>query len=602
MDKLLQNPCFRLVFVDNNDGMSRVVPANDDEVKKEVEEKGYRCISHLWGGNSRRPWDHGVVGVDHEVEIRDDNKKKCLELFKEHKGYWWMDVFCVNQVGKDKTNSQKDKTKSQKDKTKIPDMDALNIMGDIYRNCEECYCLLDKSKPISKKSLKDATLAGNAGDTSKDIFMQALDKCSVGHEVYTTLFYLFGSKWVERVWTLQECVLPKKVYFVAEYDESPKVPLEHIFRLCYHLRNNDYMSYEHEYDDAPGLTPEYRAKGNNGVSVLGTISHKASEYMYVQEIRSLFEDGETMAILENLSHSRRISTKPVDVNGVTSLLDVVSSGKNIKEADNSMVASLWSKDIFLMDKGYIRQISDQQEEDKGLSKAFARKMYEGMFVISNASDLKPGSMLKYDLGTVIYCINIGKGFGDMSWPEKPHCKDEICERKARSSTDSFPDLLCAECRKEYKSKFGIMVKVSDKDGSKRVLMDDLEVACLLTDDADRRSTWVTNSMVDTFRSHNVYVTNKYIVALSDMPNYQFDTFRAHNVYVTNKIVASSDMPKYQVGDDITIPLYGSFRNLYRDEESNIGYEISTIVTIGKSRERVRAGCIYNSKYYSETEE
>ncbi|KAF9403757.1 hypothetical protein BGZ76_007191, partial [Entomortierella beljakovae] len=68
------------------------------------------------------------------------------------------------------------------------------------------------------------------------------------------------------------------------------------------------------------------------------------------------------------------------------------------------------------------------------------------------------------------------------------------------------------------------------------------------------------------------------------------------------IVALSDMPEYQVGDDITIPLYGSFRNLYRDEKSNIGYEISTVVNIGKGRERVRAGCIYSSKYDSETEE
>ncbi|KAF9404536.1 hypothetical protein BGZ76_006910, partial [Entomortierella beljakovae] len=256
--------------------------------------------------------------------------------------------------------------------------------------------------------------------------MQALDKCNVGHEVYPTLFYLFGSKWIERVWTLQECVLPKKVYFVAEYDESPKVPLRHIFRLCYHLRDNDYISHEDEYDGAPGLPRGYLANHKNGVSVLRTISLKASEYMYVQEIRTLFEDGETMAILENLSNSRRICSKPIDyVHGVSGLLNVTVSGKNIKEADNFMVASLWSKNIFLMDKGYRRQISEKEEEDKGLSKAFAREMYEGMFIISNASDLKPGPMLKYNLGTIIYCINIGKGFGNMSWPERPHCKDEM---------------------------------------------------------------------------------------------------------------------------------------------------------------------------------
>ncbi|KAF9398799.1 hypothetical protein BGZ76_008042, partial [Entomortierella beljakovae] len=174
-----------LVFVDDNGGMSRVVPAEDDDVKKQVIEKGYRCISHLWGVNNRKPWDHKVAGVDHDVEIRNNNKKKCLELFKEHKGYyWWMDVFCINQVGKDKT--------------KIPDMGALNITGDIYRNCEECYCLLDGSRPITRKNIQNATLVHNVGGISKDIFIQALDKCNVGHEVYQTLLYLFGSKWIER--------------------------------------------------------------------------------------------------------------------------------------------------------------------------------------------------------------------------------------------------------------------------------------------------------------------------------------------------------------------------------------------------------------------
>jgi hypothetical protein len=103
MDELLNNPCFRLVFIDEIGNMSRITPSKNAQEKADVMKDGYRCVSHFWG-KKRNPWkDHHVANVKHDVEIRDNNKKKCLELFMKHKGYWWMDIFCVDQTGKDKT-------------------------------------------------------------------------------------------------------------------------------------------------------------------------------------------------------------------------------------------------------------------------------------------------------------------------------------------------------------------------------------------------------------------------------------------------------------------------------------------------------------------
>lgn len=101
--------------------MSLKIPLEDDR-KEDVLKRGYRCISHYWGFVPPLWDDHPVEGVDWGVKIRREKRKRIIQIFKYHKGYFWMDVFCTNREDVNK---------------------PLDIMGNIYKNCMECICLLD---------------------------------------------------------------------------------------------------------------------------------------------------------------------------------------------------------------------------------------------------------------------------------------------------------------------------------------------------------------------------------------------------------------------------------------------------------------------------
>lgn len=122
MNNLLDHPGFRLIYVDEFGNMFLITPLYH---KKGILEKGYRCISHLWG-NATRWTNHRIKKVSWGVDVREEKRAKLLEIFDHFKGYWWMDVFCTDQESNNK---------------------PLHIMGDVYKNCTECICLLDIEIP-----------------------------------------------------------------------------------------------------------------------------------------------------------------------------------------------------------------------------------------------------------------------------------------------------------------------------------------------------------------------------------------------------------------------------------------------------------------------
>jgi hypothetical protein len=311
-------------------------------------------------------------------------------------------------------------------------------------------------------------------------------------------------------------------------------------------------------DEIPGQ--KFHDRYINGISVLRYITKTASEYTNFQYIRKLHRKNtkkSTLEIIDQLYHSKRLATKELDyVYGVAGLLGIVVEGNTMDEIYDSMIASLWSKDIFMSKEYYVHQISDSEDQDEGLSRAFAREIHQGILVIRNKSRLKPKSMSKHNFGNVMRHINIGNGFDDTSQDKF------VCSVKGCEPSWQFPEHLCVKCRKIYKDKFGIMVTVSNK----RVRMDAAEVAYLLSDDAHHRSLWSRCNFINTFRLKNVYVTDKYFVALST--KYE-----------------------YHVGEDMTIPLHGRFRNLYM-KETKIGYEVATIVDIDKHGNKTNVGCVY----------
>jgi hypothetical protein len=172
MDNLLSHPGFRLIHVDDGH-MSLITPLDHIE---DVRKNGYRCISHLWG-NATRWEDHGIKNVTWGVDVREEKRAKLLQIFDHFKGYWWVDVFCTDQDSDNK---------------------PLSIMGDVYRYCKECICLLDIEIPAfinqpSELWPKDSAI----------IF----DK----HVVE-----ILECEWNKRVWTFQECLLPPEICYTSE--------------------------------------------------------------------------------------------------------------------------------------------------------------------------------------------------------------------------------------------------------------------------------------------------------------------------------------------------------------------------------------------------
>jgi hypothetical protein len=213
MDNLFSHPGFRLIFIDDNGNMSLEGPFNDESRKKIKE---YRCISHVWGtadNTKDYAWkDHDITNVNWKVEVREEKRERLFQIFNHHKGYFWMDVFCTNQEDENK---------------------PLDVMGDIYRKCKECVCLLDSVCDVPGfDSEKELWM-----DVAKDVkeFMETDMKRmdSKYDNLYGQIKYdspnislgekylrYFGStaraNWFQRVWTWQEAVLPQKLLLCCE--------------------------------------------------------------------------------------------------------------------------------------------------------------------------------------------------------------------------------------------------------------------------------------------------------------------------------------------------------------------------------------------------
>jgi hypothetical protein len=174
MNKLLAHPGFRLIYV--NDGhMSLITPLEHQE---DILENGYRCISHLWGNVTR--WEnHSVKNVPWGVDVREEKRVKLLQIFNHYKGYWWMDVFCTDQESNNK---------------------PLSIMGDVYRNCKECICMMDIKMP--------------------DFISHHQHPKNYMKVVLDHILEIAECKWNKRVWTLQEWMLPPIICYTTERIEE----------------------------------------------------------------------------------------------------------------------------------------------------------------------------------------------------------------------------------------------------------------------------------------------------------------------------------------------------------------------------------------------
>lgn len=233
LENLFKNKDFHLIHVEDNGKMSLVTPYKDKSVRKKIRE--YRCISHVWGTGDKSKdyiWkDHDVKGVTWKVEVRKEKRERIMQIFNHHKGYFWLDVLCTNQDTNDK---------------------PLDVMGDIYRRCKECVCLLDTvcdvpgfdserelwidvAKDVKEYMETDMERMDNKYDNLyKRIECNSSD-ISFGEKYLQYLMSITTAKWFQRVWTWQEAALPPKLLFCSEqartyrYDPYSAKLLERLF-------------------------------------------------------------------------------------------------------------------------------------------------------------------------------------------------------------------------------------------------------------------------------------------------------------------------------------------------------------------------------------
>jgi hypothetical protein len=224
MDKLFNHPLFYLIHVDLNDNISLVKPFGNTEIQKDIQRNGYRCISHVWGTADKTidyvwkkggeddecgKYYHRINGITWDVETREEKRERLLQIFKSHKGYFWMDNLCIDQEA------------DAKDK-------PLEIMGDIYRKCKECVCMLDTICIVDGFDSERELIAIIAKDTKEMIGDEIRDKYGdfqdptngdIDKLENKYLMYLASmgrSDWFGRVWTWQEAELPPKLLFCSE--------------------------------------------------------------------------------------------------------------------------------------------------------------------------------------------------------------------------------------------------------------------------------------------------------------------------------------------------------------------------------------------------
>lgn len=223
---LLQHADFLLLHVpDDGSKMKLIKPATDPYHGKRIKDWYHEmsvlphyALSHVWGVSHAEEHLWHDIGhyVDDEhgqpvapVSMRPEKRETLLKLLYGMPGsYWWIDVLCA--------------------RTDTP----LDIMGDIYKHCMKCIAMID----CETESLQQIRL----------LIKEQQDTFQYQYEQYTAdefrkrtdaLDAMTHCQWWKRVWTWQECVLPKQVSLMAETDtQHALLPIEDLFRFFHILK------------------------------------------------------------------------------------------------------------------------------------------------------------------------------------------------------------------------------------------------------------------------------------------------------------------------------------------------------------------------------
>ncbi|KFH61785.1 hypothetical protein MVEG_12368 [Podila verticillata NRRL 6337] len=239
---LFDDPGFKLLYISDNKTIKLVTPGR---------EVAYRCVSHIWGDVRGHIWeDHGINGVNYQIEFKEEKRDKLLTIMKEYGGYWWVDLLCIDQSSENK---------------------PLHLMEDIYKNCHECIAMIDCPENVleelSEKSFARPVMQLKEMYTLDMTWMYARDngyreyypELSLG-ALLSCLTILYTSTWFTRIWTLQESVLPSTVLLTHETTKfNGCINLAQLLELLEEVRcllcNNSYSNGDSYAEDNPTRTP-----------------------------------------------------------------------------------------------------------------------------------------------------------------------------------------------------------------------------------------------------------------------------------------------------------------------------------------------------------
>src|SRR6201996_5274793 len=174
--------------------------------------KSYAAISHVWGDQKMySAAELGIEdGVDWKIPLSNTNKISRLINAMKHYGmeYCWLDILCMPQDKQDEINLE------------IP------FMGDYYSGADMTFVLSDVRHSLSGNFTEWCDIISEVVESGRDLTVMEYSYIVSNNGAFINTA---KDPWFERVWTLQEAILSKKIILI--YTERSHVNLSSVLDL-----------------------------------------------------------------------------------------------------------------------------------------------------------------------------------------------------------------------------------------------------------------------------------------------------------------------------------------------------------------------------------
>ncbi|KFH61782.1 hypothetical protein MVEG_12365 [Podila verticillata NRRL 6337] len=267
----------------------------------------------------------------------------------------------------------------------------LEIMGDIYRKCTECVCMLDTSCNVSEFTSERDLMVDVAKDVKESlenkehISERYRDKyphdnyVGKGHMGYISS--ILCADWFRRVWTWQEAALPPRVLFCSEYaGKYIYDPFDYEFLKD--LFPYKFLELVDMNDRVECIIEEFGEctdDESSAEAAIGTIS----AISFIRPISELRRNLDIWDNIKLLTGSQRECTNEEDcVYGIMGVLNVhIPKGLELRDSVEVLNKELKKQGIFVGNTGYYKKsnsISDMYH---------IRHLYDGVRVLGKVDDI-----------------------------------------------------------------------------------------------------------------------------------------------------------------------------------------------------------------------